>query len=36
VQTADGKTNGWVKLAGLEKLPAPKLADWPAPFSPGL
>ena len=31
VKTADGKTNGWVKLKALKKLPEPKLVDWPAP-----
>ena len=31
VETADGKSNGWVELSALKKLPEPKIADWPAP-----
>jgi ABC-type multidrug transport system fused ATPase/permease subunit len=33
VRTADGATNGWVKLSALKKLPKPSLADWPKPVA---
>lgn len=31
VQSMDGTSNGWVKVAALEKLPEPEITDWPAP-----
>ena len=31
VETADGKSNGWVELTALKVLPEPKIVDWPAP-----